>query len=312
MFDNQGMSISHYIKEIGRGRHNARDLSREQASDLMGQLLDGSVSDLETGAFCIAMRVKGETPDELAGFLDALNTRMNRLSQLSPSPVVVLPSYNGARRLPLLTPLLALLLAQQGLKVMVHGGNSEDSRLSTASVMSALGIPATGCNSTISNEQVVYVPLEQISQGLWRLLQVRRTIGLRNSAHSLVKMLNPVNGPALLVSSYTHPEYEAPMLQTLQTMKSHAMLLRGTEGEPVADPRRMRKDIRLLNGQVLDMHDPLDTGSVDTLELPLNMTANDTAAYIQTMIKHPDKVPAPIQMQVKRLVELAKSITTTA
>jgi hypothetical protein len=49
----------------------------------------------------------------------------------------------------------------------------------TAAVMSALGISATGRNMNISNEPVVYVPAEQISEGLWRLLQVRRTIGLR-------------------------------------------------------------------------------------------------------------------------------------
>ena len=306
------MSINHYIKEIGRGKHNARDLSREQACDLMGQLLDGSVTDLETGAFCIAMRVKGETADELAGFMDALTSRMNRLNNQNKSPIVVLPSYNGARRLPLLTPLLALLLAKQGLKVLVHGGNTEDSRLSTAEVMSALGISASSEAQTLSDEQVVYVPIKQMSLGLWRLLQVRRTIGLRNTAHSLVKMLNPVNGSALIVSSYTHPEYEATMLQTLQAMKSHAMLLRGTEGEPVADPRRMRKDIRLLNGQVLDIHDPDDAGSVDALELPLNMTAIETAAFIQKLIKHPANVPAPIQMQVKRLAELASRITTSA
>jgi anthranilate phosphoribosyltransferase len=312
LFDNQVMSISHYLKEIGRGKHNARDLTREQACDLMGQLLDGSVTDVETGAFCIAMRVKGETSDELAGFMDALNSRMKRLSNPSPTPIVVLPSYNGARRLPLLTPLLALLLAEQGLQVVVHGGNTEDSRLSTAAVMNALGIPASDSDSTISNEPVVYVPTEQISQGLWRLLQVRRTIGLRNSSHSLVKMLSPVNGAALLVSSYTHPEYETVMLNTLQTMKAHAMLLRGTEGEPVADPRRLRKDIRLLNGQVLDMHDPDDAGSVETLELPLNMSAEETAAYIRALIKQPANVPLPIQTQVKRLVELATRITTSA
>ena len=306
------MSINHYIKEIGRGKHNARDLSREQACDLMGQLLDGSVTDLETGAFCIAMRVKGETADELAGFMDALTSRMNRLNNQNKSPIVVLPSYNGARRLPLLTPLLALLLAKQGLKVLVHGGNTEDNRLSTAEVMSALGISVSSEAQTLSDEQVVYVPIKQMSLGLWRLLQVRRTIGLRNTAHSLVKMLNPVNGPALIVSSYTHPEYEPTMLQTLQAMKSHAMLLRGTEGEPVADPRRMRKDIRLLNGQVLDIHDPDDAGSVDALELPLNMTAIETAAFIQKLIKHPANVPAPIQMQVKRLAELASRITTSA
>ena len=125
-------------------------------------------------------------------------------------------------------------------------------------------------------------------------------------------MLSPVNGAALLVSSYTHPEYETVMLNTLQTMKAHAMLLRGTEGEPVADPRRLRKDIRLLNGQVLDMHDPDDAGSVETLELPLNMSAEETAAYIRALIKQPANVPLPIQTQVKRLVELATRITTSA
>ena len=62
------MGIGHYIKEIGRGRDGARALKREQATDLMGQVLDGQVSDLEVGAFCLAMRIKGETAEEMAGF----------------------------------------------------------------------------------------------------------------------------------------------------------------------------------------------------------------------------------------------------
>jgi len=53
------MSISHYIKEIGRGKEGARHLNTEQACDLMGRILGGQVSDLELGAFCIAMRIKG-------------------------------------------------------------------------------------------------------------------------------------------------------------------------------------------------------------------------------------------------------------
>ena len=55
------MSIAAYIKEIGRGKDGARSLDREQADDLMSQVLDGRVSDLEIGAFAIAMRIKGET-----------------------------------------------------------------------------------------------------------------------------------------------------------------------------------------------------------------------------------------------------------
>ena len=45
------MGISQYIKEIGRGKDGARPLTREQATDLLGQVLDGSVTDLEVGAF---------------------------------------------------------------------------------------------------------------------------------------------------------------------------------------------------------------------------------------------------------------------
>ncbi|HPL79162.1 MAG TPA: DNA-binding protein YbiB, partial [Burkholderiaceae bacterium] len=73
------MGISQYIKEIGRGKDGARALTRDQAADLFGQVLDGTVSDLEVGAFCLAMRIKGETPAEMAGFLDATHARMHRV-----------------------------------------------------------------------------------------------------------------------------------------------------------------------------------------------------------------------------------------
>src|SRR3954467_11766677 len=102
------MGISQYIKEIGRGKQGARPLDRAQAADLFGQVLDGTVTDLEIGAFCLAMRIKGETTEEMAGFLDATHARLT-LVPATDKPLVVLPSYNGARKLPVLTPLLAAL-----------------------------------------------------------------------------------------------------------------------------------------------------------------------------------------------------------
>ena len=134
------MGIAHYLKEIGRGHAGARALSRAQASDLMGQILDDQVSDLEVGGFCLAMRIKGETPEEMAGFLDAVETRLTRLPSPSEQVTVVLPSYNGARKLPVLTPLLALLLAREGLPVVVHGTPTESSRVLSQDVFHALGI----------------------------------------------------------------------------------------------------------------------------------------------------------------------------
>ena len=89
------MSIAHYIKEIGRGKEGARSLTAAQAHDLMSQLLDGRLSDLEIGAFALAMRIKGETVEELRGFVDAARERCLPID--ADGPTVVLPSYNGAR-----------------------------------------------------------------------------------------------------------------------------------------------------------------------------------------------------------------------
>ena len=69
------MAIASYIREIGRGKEGARSLTEVQAHDLMSQVLDGRVTDLEIGAFALAMRIKGESIHELAGFLRATQER---------------------------------------------------------------------------------------------------------------------------------------------------------------------------------------------------------------------------------------------
>ena len=132
------MGISHYLKEIARGKQGARSLDRAQAADLFGQVLDGAVTDLEIGAFCVAMRVKGETPEEMCGFLDATHARLRRATPASGRTAIVVPSYNGARRLPVLTPLLAGLLAQRGWPVLIHGTATESSRVFVRDVLQEL------------------------------------------------------------------------------------------------------------------------------------------------------------------------------
>jgi len=120
------MGIANYLKEIGRGKEGARSLSDVQAEDLMSQVLDRKVSEAERGAFAIAMRVKGESTEELAGFTRAAAARS---VALDPAALpVLLPSYNGARKLPNLTALLALLLAQEGVPVLVHGPERDPGR----------------------------------------------------------------------------------------------------------------------------------------------------------------------------------------
>ena len=172
------MGISQYIKEIGRRKDGARALTRARAADLMGQVLDGAVTDLEVGAFCMAMRIKGETADEMVGFLEAAHARLNRIPSGTRS-TVVLPSYNGARKLPVLTPLLALLLARRGAAVVVHGTATESGRVLTADVFSALGVLPMSEVRAVAQGDAVFVPTDVLCPGLQRLLNVRRVVGLR-------------------------------------------------------------------------------------------------------------------------------------
>jgi anthranilate phosphoribosyltransferase len=305
------MGISQYIKEIGRGKQGARSLDRAQAADLFGQVLDGAVTDLEVGAFCIAMRIKGETTEEMAGFLDAAYARMHRVPA-SDRPVVVLPSYNGARKLPVLTPLLALLLARQGLPVLIHGTDTETSRVFVPSVLQVLGIAALTELRPIAPGEAAYVPTALLSPGLKRLLDVRRAVGLRNSAHSLVKLMNPVGGEAVIISSYTHPEYAIAMAAVFERMGSTAMLLRGTEGEVVADPRRLPT----MEGFVRGRRSTLEEGRKGTLTdlpgLPANIDADSTARYIEDVLGGRQPVPASVAVQVEHILRLSEAIIQTA
>ena len=299
------MGISQYLKEIGRGKQGARPLAREQAADLFGQVLDGAVSDLEIGAFCIAMRVKGETPEEMCGFLDAAHARLDRVSSASGKPVVVLPSYNGARRLPVLTPLLAGLVAGKGLPVLIHGTSTESSRVFVRDVLHAMDVQPSEHAPVLRDGQVAFVPTEVLSPGLKRLLDARRAIGLRNSAHSLVKLMNPVDGPAVIVSSYTHPEYAVSMAAVFELTGATALLLRGTEGEVVADARRLPQ----MDGFVRGQRVPLQEGRRGTLTdlpgLPKEVGPETTAAYIRDVLQGRKPIPESMELQVEHILHLA-------
>ncbi|HQZ56449.1 MAG TPA: DNA-binding protein YbiB [Ottowia sp.] len=301
------MSISSYIKIIGRAAPGAQPLSREQAADLMGQVLDGSCTDLEIGAFCVAMRIKGETPEEMAGFLDAVHARMNRLPA-SDRPVVVLPSYNGARRLPVLTPLLALMLARKGLPVLLHGASTEDGRVTSRDVLAQLGIGTHAPADRIASGRVHVVPTERLLPGLKRLLDARRAIGLRNTGHALVKMMNPIDGPALVVTSYTHPEYAASMATTFDLFDTAALLLRGTEGEPVADARRTPRMV-LVNDGVAQCVQEAQVGPLTTLpRVPTIIDAATTADFTRAVMEGRLPAPAPITLQVEHIVRACKAL----
>lgn len=306
-------SLIPYLKEIGRGKDGMRNLTFEQARQLWGWILDGQVGDLELGAFCIAMRIKSETPEEMAGFLDATHARLRVPASLHPDPArattVVLPSYNGARKLPLLTPLLAVLLQRAGLQVLLHGMRTEARRITAPEVLAAMSAGLNASGDTLP----AWVDTGALCSGLPRILRVRYSVGLRNSAHSLVKLMNPLAGtPAaartIVVGSYTHPEYAESMAATIALMQGHALLLRGTEGEPVADPRRLPQLNGYLHG-TLAAQRPAQGGSLASLpDLPQETTAEAAARYSLAVLRGELPVPQPLTEQVDLLRSMADEL----
>ena len=332
------LDCARFIKEIGRGRDNARALSRGDAELLWDALLGGRIDDLETGAILLAMRVKGESVDEIAGFLDATHAHGLRLPVPRDAdgrlqvPVVV-PSYNGARNMPNLTPLLACLLAREGIPVLVHGKvatpaaaadreslvtahgfdapgfpNAPAPRVTSAEIFETMGLPvcrtADDAEAQFARCEPVFMAINDLNPPLAHVLSLRRRLGVRGPGHTLVKLLQPFDGPALRLASFTHPEYHATLSAYFaQCATAGAVLLmRGTEGEPVANARRPATIERFLDGTVAAVV-PGETGVVRSLPiLPESRDAATTAMWIQAVLSGERPVPEAIAAQCEAIV----------
>ena len=301
------------IREIGRGKNAARDLNRDNARALFAAMLAGSIPELQLGAALMALRIKGESLEELAGFLEACEASYAHLAAPAASVPLIIPSYNGARQLPNLTPLLAHLVARQGVPVLVHGVTTDAGRVTTCEVLAAMGIaPAatlTEAQAQLQTRGLAFIAIDTLVPPLARLLALRRRMGVRSSGHTLAKMLQPFASPALRLVSVTHPEYVTRMREFFTQAgrdTSHALLLRGAEGEAVAHPRRAA-EIDWLNGSTVE------TWRADadpSPALPESRDAAVTAAWITDALAGRQPVPAAIAHQVACCVKAARQQIT--
>ena len=298
-----------FIKEIGRGKNAARDLSREDAEALFSAIFAGCVPDLQLGAILIALRIKGESLDELAGFMAACEASYEHLPS-PPSAPVVIPSYNGARQLPNLVPLLAMLLAREDIPVLVHGVMRDAGRIATREVFEVLGVAASASSAEASaalvESRVAFVPVPVLAPNIAALLDLRAKLGVRNSAHTLVKMLQPFEGPSLRIVSVTHPEYVVRMREYFTQHETDALVLRGAEGEAVAHPRR--------EPRIEWAHGGAAVSWTREAEAPAELPSRDryeTARWIERVLAGDIPIPAAIAHQVecckRALNELRKS-----
>jgi anthranilate phosphoribosyltransferase len=294
-------TVARYIKEIGRGKKAAGDLPREDACSLFTAMLGGLVPDLQLGAILIALRVKGESLEELAGFAAACEASYNHLPGLADGSIpVVIPSYNGARQLPNLVPLVALLLARSGVPVFIHGVTRDPGRVTTREVLDALGIPASmsarEAQARLATTHLAFMPVEVMAPEIAGMLALRTVLGVRNSAHTLAKMLQPFASAAVRIVSVTHPDYLTLMRDYFTRYDTGALAFRGAEGEAVAHPRR-EPTMEWLHDGHSETWKEESAAARPSPELP-DRDAATTARWIESVLAGKTPVPAAIDHQI--------------
>lgn len=315
------LDLPNLIHELGRGARGARPLSRDDTRDLFAAMLDGRIADLELGGILIAYRIKGETADELAGMLDACQANLAHVAAPSDARAmpVVIPSYNGARKLPNLTPLLAMALAARDIPVLVHGDAVDGwGRIASASVFAALGVSACSdiadVELALQTRRLAFAPIEVLSPALARLIALRDRLGVRGPAHTLVKLIQPFAAPALRLVNYTHPQYRDEMTRLFLDARvagaAGVLLARGSEGEAVADPRRQVAIEWLRDGAATTLVEAAPGDGV-VPELPPSREADPTARWIERALADESLLPPPLRRQIETIVGICKTNNNT-
>ncbi|MBM3113033.1 glycosyl transferase family protein [Pseudomonas sp. P66] len=229
--------FAQFVRILGKGKRGARGLTREEAREAMGMLLDGEVEEAQLGAFLMLLRHKEESPEELAGFTEALRQRVH-----APAIQVDLdwPSYAGKKRHLPWYLLAAKCLAANGVRILLHGGGAHTAgRLYTEQVLELLQIPLCrnwqAVAEALDSQQLAFIPLHDWAPRLQHMIDLRNTLGLRSPIHSLARVLNPLGARCGLQSIF-HPGYQAVHREASRLLGDTAIVVKGDGGEIEINP----------------------------------------------------------------------------
>ncbi len=232
--------FAQYVRTLGRGKKGARPLTMEEARQAMGMILAGQVEDIQLGAFLMLVRIREESPEELAGFVAAARASL----QLPPAPPraeLDWSTYAGKRRQLPWFVLSALLLAENGIPILMHGTHGfKDDRVYTPDAIRSLGLPLCRdfreVGDRLQAENFAFIPLENFCPRLKEILDLRHLLGLRSPVNTLLRMLNPLAAPYMMQGIF-HPGYSAIHQQAaLLLEQAHMAVFKGEGGETERNP----------------------------------------------------------------------------
>lgn len=173
-----------------------RDLSRSQMNEVMNQIMTGGASQAQIGGFLVALRMKGETVDEIAGAAQAMRDLATHVAVPCERLVDTCGTGGDGSRLFNVSTASAFVVAAAGGKVAKHGNRSVTSTAGSADVLEAAGV-----NLNLSPDQVARC-IQELGVGFMfapahhsamkNAIGPRRELGLR----TIFNMLGPLTNPA--------------------------------------------------------------------------------------------------------------------
>ncbi len=232
--------FAQYVRILGKGRQGSRALNAEESYEAMRMIMADEVQPIQLGAFLMLMRVKEETGPEVAAFVRAIRETI-RVPADAPKVDLDWSSYAGKKRILPWYILAALLLAQNGVRIFMHGASGHTAgRIYTKNVLPELGVPVAHsleeAAMQMDHQNFAYLDLEHLSPKLHEIIEMRPLLGLRSPVHTIARELNPFGADYVLQGIF-HPGYRDIHQESAKALgQPHAATIKGEGGEIERNP----------------------------------------------------------------------------
>ena len=230
------MPIQDLLSKIAKGPKASKDLTWDECKQAMKALVEGEATPAQVGAFLIAMRFKMESVTELAALTAAARQYVPPLAVSRDMPLVDVPTYAGKQDTFHATVAASIVAASAGAAVLMHGYDGIPGRPGSAGVLKALGIPIDAepkrVTEQLNRNGFAYLDIGLYHPPLYRFLEMRQELGVRNVFHPIARLLNPARA-AVQVVGLTHPPHFEKTAEALRILGCRrALVIRGVEGDP--------------------------------------------------------------------------------
>jgi anthranilate phosphoribosyltransferase len=228
------MPLQPHLKQIIEGRAT---LTREQARSLMQQILSGDLTEIELAALLGALAARGETPAEIAGFVDTMRTAATPLPLTDAERLTLVDTCGtggDASRTFNISTAAALVAAAAGASVAKHGNRAVTSQCGSADVLEALGIPVSlspaEAAHALRTHRFTFLHAPTLHPAMKAVMPVRRALGIRTVFNVLGPLTNPAGASAQVMGVYA-PHLVPLVAEAMALLNTrHAFVVHGDNG----------------------------------------------------------------------------------